>query len=137
MKIASIETIQLEEFPAIIWIQVKTDSGLVGLGETFFGPRAVAGCVHEMFAPMLMPDNGIARKNRYRGAIVSLKINDLQRRKPLEVSVVVPQKDDDRLVLQVVKKLLQAYSIKILLEQLEHALAKSTIERVEIMIASV
>ena len=44
MKITSIETIQLAEFPAIIWIQVKTDSGHVGLGETFFGPKAVAGC---------------------------------------------------------------------------------------------
>ncbi len=54
VKIASIETIQIEEFPAIIWVQVKTDSGHVGLGETFFSPRAVAGCVHEMSAPMVI-----------------------------------------------------------------------------------
>jgi len=60
VKITSIETIQLEEFPAIIWIQVKTDSGHVGLGETFFGARAVAGCVHEMFAPMLIGKDPMA-----------------------------------------------------------------------------
>lgn len=60
MKIASIETIQLDEFPSVIWVQVKTDSGHVGLGETFFGQRAVAGCVHEMFAPMLIGKDPLA-----------------------------------------------------------------------------
>ena len=60
MKITSIETVHLAEFPAVIWVQIKTDSGHVGLGETFFGPRAVAGCVHEMFAPMLIgKDEGV------------------------------------------------------------------------------
>jgi L-alanine-DL-glutamate epimerase-like enolase superfamily enzyme len=66
VKITSIETIQLEEFPAIIWIQVKTDSGHVGLGETFFGARAVAGCVHEMFAPMLIGKDPLAIERHWR-----------------------------------------------------------------------
>ena len=47
MKITSIETVHLAEFPAVIWVEVKTDSGHVGLGETFCGPRAAAGGVHE------------------------------------------------------------------------------------------
>ncbi len=42
MKITAIETIGLEEFPNLLWVQVHTDEGLVGLGETFFGPKAVA-----------------------------------------------------------------------------------------------
>jgi len=66
VKIKSIETIQIEEFPMIIWVQVKTDSGLVGLGETFFGPRAVAGCVHEMFAPMLIGKDPLAIERHWR-----------------------------------------------------------------------
>ncbi len=66
MKIASIETIRIMEFPMIIWVQVKTDSGLVGLGETFFGPRAVAGCVHEMFAPMLIGKDPLAIEKHWR-----------------------------------------------------------------------
>mgnify|MGYP001181205148 CR=1 FL=1 len=66
LKIKSIETIRLDEFPAIIWIQVKTDSGHVGLGETFFGPRAVAGCVHEMFAPMLIGKNPLSIERHWR-----------------------------------------------------------------------
>lgn len=66
MKISSIETIQIEEFPAIIWIQVKTDTGHTGLGETFFGPLAVAGCIHEMFAPMLIGKNPLAIERHWR-----------------------------------------------------------------------
>ena len=66
MQIKSIETIHLEEFPAIIWVQVKTDSGHIGLGETFFGPRAVAGCVHEMFAPMLIGKDPLAIERHWR-----------------------------------------------------------------------
>ena len=66
LQINSIETIYLEEFPAIIWVQVKTDSGHIGLGENFFGPRAVAGCVHEMFAPMLIGKDPLAIERHWR-----------------------------------------------------------------------
>lgn len=34
MKITRIETIQIEEFPSLIFIQLHTDEGVVGLGET-------------------------------------------------------------------------------------------------------
>jgi len=37
MKIRAIETIQLAEFANLVWVQVVTDEGLIGLGETFFG----------------------------------------------------------------------------------------------------
>lgn len=54
MKITAIETIWLEEFSNLLWVQVHTDEGLVGLGETFFGPRAVAAYIHESAAPRLL-----------------------------------------------------------------------------------
>ncbi len=54
MKITAVETIQLAEFGNLLWVQVHTDEGLVGLGETFFGADAVAAYIHESAAPQLL-----------------------------------------------------------------------------------
>ncbi len=60
MHITAIETIQLEEFPNLLWVQVHTDQGLIGLGETFMGANAVAAYVHETAAPMLLGQDALA-----------------------------------------------------------------------------
>ncbi|MGH2819808.1 MAG: mandelate racemase/muconate lactonizing enzyme family protein, partial [Actinomycetota bacterium] len=54
MKIVAIETLRLEEFPNLLFVRIRTDEGLVGLGETFFGARAVEAYVHESAAPYLL-----------------------------------------------------------------------------------
>ena len=54
MKITGIETIRIEERPNLLWVQVHTDEGLVGLGETFFGARTVEAHVHEWIAPRVI-----------------------------------------------------------------------------------
>jgi galactonate dehydratase len=54
MKITAFETIRLGEFPNLLWLHVHTDEALVGLGETFFGPRAVEAHIHETVAPLLL-----------------------------------------------------------------------------------
>src|SRR6478735_11582766 len=54
MKITGIETIRLDEFVNIIWVQVHTDEGVIGLGETFFGAKAVEAYIHESVAPKLL-----------------------------------------------------------------------------------
>ena len=54
MKITALETIRLDEFPNVLWVRVHTDEGLVGLGETFFGARAVEAYLHESAAPKLL-----------------------------------------------------------------------------------
>ncbi len=41
MKVVQVDTLRLDEFPNILFVQVHTDEGLTGLGETFFGARAV------------------------------------------------------------------------------------------------
>ena len=51
MKITAIETIRLDEFPNLLWVQVHTDEGPIGLGETFFGPAAAEAYIHESAAP--------------------------------------------------------------------------------------
>ena len=50
MKVKALETIRLAEFANILWLRVETDDGLVGLGETFFGARAVEAYIHESVA---------------------------------------------------------------------------------------
>ena len=60
MKITKIETIRIGEYANICWVQVHTDAGLVGLGETFFGARAVESYVHETAAPLLLWQDPLA-----------------------------------------------------------------------------
>jgi len=54
MKVTAIETIRSEEFPNILWVQVLTDEGVTGLGETFYGPAAAEGHIHGTIAPYLI-----------------------------------------------------------------------------------
>jgi galactonate dehydratase len=54
MKITALETLRLEEFGNLIFVRVHTDQGLIGLGETFMGPKAVEAYLHETVAPKLL-----------------------------------------------------------------------------------
>jgi galactonate dehydratase len=54
MKITAVETLRLGEFPNIVWVRVRTDEGLVGLGETFMGATAVEAYIHEYAGPRLI-----------------------------------------------------------------------------------
>ncbi len=54
MRITGLRTLQLAEFPHLLWLQVETDAGITGLGETFFAPAPVAAYLHENAAPYLL-----------------------------------------------------------------------------------
>jgi galactonate dehydratase len=54
MKVTGLETVRLAEHPQMLWVQVHTDEGLVGLGETCIGPATVAAHIHETIAPYLV-----------------------------------------------------------------------------------
>ncbi len=54
MKITALETVQLEEFPNLVWLHVHTDEGLVGLGESFFCVGPTVAYLHETAAPLLL-----------------------------------------------------------------------------------
>jgi galactonate dehydratase len=54
MEITAIDTVRLTEFPGVLYVQVHTDDGLVGLGETFFNAEAVETHVHAYVAPYLL-----------------------------------------------------------------------------------
>ncbi len=66
LKITKVETINVAEFPQVTWVQVHTDAGHTGLGETFFGARAVCGAIHEIFAPMLIGKDPFAIERHWR-----------------------------------------------------------------------
>ena len=57
MKIVHIETLRTDDFPNLIYVQVHTDGGLVGLGETFYGAEAVEAHIHSVFAPALLGED--------------------------------------------------------------------------------
>ena len=57
MKITALETLRTEEFSNVLWIRVHTDSGTIGLGETFYGAGAVEAHIHETLADRLIGRN--------------------------------------------------------------------------------
>lgn len=60
MKITGIETIRIAEFPQLLWVEVSTDEGLKGLGETFFNAGAVEAYLHDDAAPRLLGRDPLA-----------------------------------------------------------------------------
>ncbi|MBC7813909.1 MAG: mandelate racemase/muconate lactonizing enzyme family protein [Burkholderiales bacterium] len=54
MKITRLETIWLDDQPNTTWLRIHTDDGLIGLGETFYVPRAVSAIIHDVFAVLLL-----------------------------------------------------------------------------------
>ena len=54
MIISKIETIRVGQFPDLIFVQIHTDTGLVGLGETWYSASTVESAVHDHFGPLLI-----------------------------------------------------------------------------------
>ena len=54
MKITNIETMRTEDRPSVMWVRMRTDDGLIGLGETWFGAATVEADIHDRIAPMLL-----------------------------------------------------------------------------------
>lgn len=61
MKITSIETIHLAQGITVhagpiqwLWVRIHTDTGLVGLGETYPHPEAEKAIIHHSLAPVLL-----------------------------------------------------------------------------------
>jgi L-alanine-DL-glutamate epimerase-like enolase superfamily enzyme len=67
MKIVELETLLIEEFPNLVYVRVHTDEGLIGLGETFFSPRAVAAWIHETAAPYLLGKDPLQIDRHWQG----------------------------------------------------------------------
>ena len=53
-KVTRVRTIRIAERPNLIWLEVETEEGLTGLGESFRGAQAVEAVIHEQVAPYLL-----------------------------------------------------------------------------------
>lgn len=54
MKVTAVETIRPQVQSNLCFVRVHTDTGLTGLGESFFGARTVEAHIHETVAPVLL-----------------------------------------------------------------------------------
>ena len=52
--ITALRSLRIDERPNLIWVEIETDEGLVGLGESFRGAQAVEAVLHEQVAPWLL-----------------------------------------------------------------------------------
>jgi galactonate dehydratase len=53
-RITCLRTIRIAERPNLIWVELETDEGLTGLGESFRGTQATEAVLHEQVAPWLV-----------------------------------------------------------------------------------
>jgi L-alanine-DL-glutamate epimerase-like enolase superfamily enzyme len=53
-RITCLRSIRIAERPNLLWVEIETDEGLTGLGESFRGAAAVEGQLHELVAPFLL-----------------------------------------------------------------------------------
>ena len=53
-RVERLRTIRIAERPNLIWVEVTTDEGLTGLGESFRGAEATEAVIHESIAPWLL-----------------------------------------------------------------------------------
>ena len=66
-KIISIETAHPSSImPNLLLVRVTTDDGLVGHGETYYTPGAVAALVHEWMAERLLGADALAVESHWR-----------------------------------------------------------------------
>lgn len=54
MKITQITTLRSDTYPNLLWLEILSDAGISGLGETFFLPHSVEACIHEHIAPRVL-----------------------------------------------------------------------------------
>ena len=54
MKITGITTTRVRERPNLLWVEVETDEGVTGLGETFFMASTVETYLHDVVAPQVI-----------------------------------------------------------------------------------
>ena len=59
MRITAIETTRLKTQPNLLWVEIETEAGIVGLGETFRGAEAVETYIHSMAAPLILGQSAL------------------------------------------------------------------------------
>ena len=67
VKITAIETsIPNDLFPGLLLLRVHTDAGIIGHGESYFCPQAIAAMVHDFMARRLLNHDALAIESHWR-----------------------------------------------------------------------
>ena len=67
VKVTAIETVIPESlFPGALLVRVHTDVGIIGHGETYYGPSAVAALIHDWFSHRLLGQDALAIESHWR-----------------------------------------------------------------------
>jgi galactonate dehydratase len=69
VKLTRIETIHLgadSAMPALLFVRVHTDEGLIGEGETYYTPEATRAIIHDLAAPLLIGGDPLAIEGHWR-----------------------------------------------------------------------
>jgi len=66
MRIVKVSTLRIAAYPNLCYVQLETDTGLTGLGETFFDARAVASWIHDSAAQYLIGEDPLAIERHSR-----------------------------------------------------------------------
>ena len=66
MRITRIETVRVQAYPNLLWVQIHTDDRLIGLGETYYQPAAVEAIIHDFAAPMLLGQSAFDRERHWQ-----------------------------------------------------------------------
>jgi len=57
VKVVAVETLRIDKRPNLLWVRLRTDEGVSGLGESWFGSAAVEADLHERIAPLLLGED--------------------------------------------------------------------------------
>ncbi len=68
MKFQQIRAIHFPSYPNITFVEIETDSGIVGLGETYYTPRSVTAYLQEVLAPQLLDCDPVQIESFWRHA---------------------------------------------------------------------
>ena len=68
MKITGVRTIHFAPFANITFLELTTDSGIVGLGETYYTPRSVTAYIGEVLTPLLLESDPLQIEAFWRRA---------------------------------------------------------------------
>ena len=75
MKITTVESFTHPDFPNLIHVKVGTDTGIYGIGESYYFGKTVATFVDEFIAPTLIGLDSIKIRIVLISTETSLKIN--------------------------------------------------------------
>ncbi len=57
VRITRVDTLRTPKHPNVLWVQIHTDAGITGLGETWFGAAAAETDIHDRIAPLILGQN--------------------------------------------------------------------------------